>query len=149
MKGDRAETCRRILAELDDGDASVFDLASSLGISEAWTIALLRTLRDETHLIDGTFRDGTYRRGAPPDGHTVDASELTRRAILAAVAHEALTAREIAERIGKSKTRVTFMLRDLRERITRQDGGKYIAVDASPAPVVLRIPLPLWAAALQ
>ena len=98
-----------------------------------------------------------------PPGHTVDRAELSRRAILAAIAHEGKTVDEIVAITGRSKSFTRFALRSMGDTIRVVDYGpkaingvapkRYIARNATPAPATVapsapRITLPGWAAAL-
>jgi predicted ArsR family transcriptional regulator len=150
-------TMRRILALLDKRDMTVDDVAYALNISDSWARELLRAMPDEAYCVEGMQHNGTYRRGAAPAGHTIDPTELCRRAILASVAHHERTAREIAERVGRSRQYVKAMIDTMPDKVVAvgaqpQRNGKpapiYTSVTYTPAPVVPRVALPLWAAAL-
>lgn len=156
-----ADTRAALLAELDDGDKTVAKLADALDLSTIRVTDLLRTMPDDCHCITPGNRSlGTYRRGPAPD----DIPQRRRTPvqckaeILKQIAHEFKTTAQIAESIGitvkytNTLVQMLFAEGKTEKRRSPMPGGGYTvahrAKDWTPPPVVDRVILPAWAAAL-
>lgn len=158
-----ADTHRAILAELDDGDKTVGDIAGALGFSSQYIADELRALSGECHCVAGTKKEGTYRRGPMPDGFFRIAktiSEAERKAqILACVQHWSKPDVAIAAEIGITAKYTNRILQKMiadgtvtrGPRIAVPGGGArftYRATNWTPPPEPITITLPAWAAPL-